>query len=134
MNRDDFGVPASPSGFQPSASAANASSRSGIPNAALLTEKDRLDRVNLEQCFTNDPVERLVGEALTEAGFEWRHEGHPSRRDDPVTLDFEIVGGPHVEVKRFHTPRSATQLAQVENVILIQGIEAARWFAELLRR
>ena len=97
-----------------------------------LREKDRLDRVSLEQCFTNDPVERIVAEALTAAGYEWRHEGHPARRGDPVTLDFEIVGGPHVEVKRFHTPRVGAQLAQAENVILIQGIEAARWFAEML--
>ena len=99
-----------------------------------LAEKDRLDRVSLEQCFTTDPVERLVADALTAAGFEWRHEGHPARRNDPVTLDFEVVGGPHVEVKRFHTPRCEAQLAQAENVILIQGIEAARWFAEMLRR
>lgn len=82
--------------------------------------------------FTNDPVEKMIGDSLTAAGFEWQHEGHPDRRDDPVTLDFKIVGGPHVEVKRFHTPRCERQLAQVENVILVQGIEAARWFSELL--
>jgi hypothetical protein len=99
----------------------------------LLAEKGRLDRVSLEQSFTNDPVERLVGAALTEAGFEWRHEGHPQRRGDPITLDFQIIGGPHVEVKRFHTPRVGAQLAQAENVILIQGIDAARWFAAALR-
>jgi hypothetical protein len=104
-----------------------------VPNAAaMLAEKDKLDRVSLEQCFTTDPVERIVGDALTAAGFEWRHEGHPERRCDPVRLDFQIDGGPYVEVKRFHAPRCEAQLAQTGDVILIQGIEAARWFASAI--
>lgn len=77
----------------------------------------------------SDPVEQLVADGLTAAGVEWRTKDDPARRRDPVTLDFEIVGGPHIEVKRFASPRSAGQLAQAENVILIQGIDAARWFA-----
>lgn len=109
----------------------SASPEPGV-SALLLAEKDRLDRVSLEQCFTNDPVERMIGESLTAAGFKWKHEGHPDRRNDPITLDFEIADGPYIEVKRFHTPRCETQLNQVENVILVQGIGAARWFADLI--
>lgn len=98
----------------------------------LLAEKDALDRISLEQSFTTDPVERLIGDALTAAGFEWKHECHPSRNRDPVRLDFAVEGGPYIEVKRFHAERCGKQLAQAPEVILIQGMAAARWFANAL--
>jgi hypothetical protein len=46
----DTGVPASPSGCQPTASAADASSQSGIPNAADLDPWDSRDYL-LEECW-----------------------------------------------------------------------------------
>ena len=95
-------------------------------------EKDRADCIQLVQDFTNDPVERIVGEALDAAGYAPKHESHPDRAGDGPTLDFKLADGIYVEVKRMHTPRVERQLAQASDVILIQGIEAARWFAQAI--
>lgn len=97
-----------------------------------LREKDRSDCIQLTQDFTTDPVERIVGGALEAAGYAPKHEGHPDRVGDGPTLDFELANGIYIEVKRMHTPRVERQLAQTSDVILIQGMEAARWFAQAI--
>lgn len=37
-----------------------------------------------------------------------------------------------IEVKRYHSPRITEQMSRTENVVAIQGWEAARVFAELI--
>jgi len=71
----------------------------------------------------NDPIEKIVADALDAAGVKYRH-------DDP--LDFEC-GGFSIEVKQFHSERAIRQLAGREDVILIQGRAAAEAFARLVR-
>lgn len=80
---------------------------------------------------TTDPMERIVADALDAAGISYATDlggGNPSG------LDFRLAGGVEIEVKRFHSPRIAEQMSRAENVIAIQGIEAARFFAALLHR
>jgi len=75
----------------------------------------------------SDPMERLIAEALAEAGFLFT-----APRD--TNLDFRLTAsGVEIEVKRFHSPRIADQMARAPNVIAIQGEGAVRWFAALLR-
>ena len=69
-----------------------------------------------------DPIELIVANALTQAGVSYRY-------DDP--LDFECQGFA-IEVKQFATPRTASQIGNRTDVILIQGREAANAFARLI--
>jgi len=39
-----------------------------------------------------------------------------------------------IEVKRFHTPRVAEQMARADNVIVAQGEAAVRYLAELIEK
>lgn len=71
-------------------------------------------------------MEAIVADALDRAGIAYVCD------DNGSGLDFLIVDGPHIEVKRYHSARIAEQMSRVENVIAIQGIEAARWFAARL--
>ena len=97
-----------------------------------LHEKDRADCVQLTQDFTTDPVERIIGSALSAAGYAPKHEGHPDRSGDGPTLDFELPDQIYIEVKRMHSPRIERQMAQATDVIAIQGMRAAEWFANAI--
>ena len=80
-----------------------------------------------------DPLETLVAAALRRAGIAFTTEAQrpPAAR----TLDFHLPdSGVFIEVKRFHTPRIADQMASQENVICVQGADAVKWFAELVER
>jgi hypothetical protein len=79
--------------------------------------------IRLSDIKGGDPVERVVADALTEAGIDWDIPDHP------ITLDFKVKDGPYIECKRFHAPRVVNQMAQAEDVIVIQGMAAAKWFA-----
>jgi hypothetical protein len=76
-----------------------------------------------------DPIERMVYDALTAAQIEFvqgdsTHEG----------LDFFLPNiGVHIEVKQFHSPRIAEQMARADEVIVIQGRWAAEVFCGLIR-
>jgi hypothetical protein len=77
-----------------------------------------------------DPLERMLAEALTAAGIRFVTDaggGNPSRLDFRLP-DHDI----EIEVKRFHSPRIADQMARAENVIALQGEATVRWFCELL--
>lgn len=75
-----------------------------------------------------DPMERMVAEAFEAAGIGYRTNA-------TCGLDFAIDGEPvFIEVKQFHTPRIAEQMARVDNVVAIQGRQAMLWFASLVRR
>lgn len=76
-----------------------------------------------------DPVEKIVADALDGAGVAYM------RGYDRHALDFELVGiGVYIECKRFHSDRIAEQMSRHENVIAIQGVHAARVFAEMINR
>lgn len=80
---------------------------------------------------THDPMERIIEEALIEAGIPYLtdHGGQNSTR-----LDFELPEHDlSIEVKRFHSPRAETQIARAENVILAQGEAAVRALAAMIR-
>lgn len=84
----------------------------------------------------NDPIERMIAEALEESGIEFK--SNPENN-----LDFELPRHPlfsespitpvYIECKQFHSNRIAEQCSRAENVIVIQGAEAAKLFASLLR-
>ena len=77
-----------------------------------------------------DPIEKIIATALTNAGLEYK-----SDFGGGAVLDFYIPQWDvHIEVKQFHSPRIAKQMARAENVIAIQGRNAAEWFATLLNR
>lgn len=74
------------------------------------------------------PLEAMVRGALDRAGIVYLNENQNSAH-----LDFYLpVHKVHIEIKSAHTPRSNQQLARAANVILVQGDEAARFFAALV--
>jgi hypothetical protein len=103
-----------------------------------MIESDRRRSIQVDQSFTHDVLEEMIGNALTEAGIGWVHENHPDRAhekriDGQRTLDFKLANGLYIEVKHLYSERSVQQMASAPNVILIQGLEAAKWFCEMLR-
>lgn len=77
----------------------------------------------------DDPVEKIVANALNARGIRFVNG------DDPrsVGLDFYLPDlRLHIEVKQFHTYRTAEQMSRVQDVIVIQGKHAARMFAEMI--
>ena len=80
----------------------------------------------------SDPVEEIVEIALNDAGIGYVRA---ERMRDMPNLDFYLPDhGIYIECKRFSTPRTAEQIEDVNNVILLQGLEAAYFFAALLDR
>ncbi len=69
-----------------------------------------------------DPVERIVRQTLERLDIAYT-------RDNP--LDFECAGFA-IECKQFATPRTAGQIGDRTDVILIHGLQAARAFAALM--
>ena len=79
--------------------------------------------------FINDPVERIIANALTNARMVFQHEREPER------LDFYIpVHNVFIECARQYTPRKIEQASRAENVIIVQGLEAAKFLAMLIER
>ena len=73
-----------------------------------------------------DPIEKIVADALEAADLVFG--------ESPVGLDFYLPDYKlHIEVKQFHSDRIAEQMSRAENVIAIQGREAAEWFANLVQ-
>lgn len=72
-------------------------------------------------------MERLIAEALCEAGVSFVH-------DDPVShLDFYLPDlNIYIEVKQMHSMRIADQMARVDNVIVAQGRKAVEALAGLI--
>lgn len=75
-----------------------------------------------------DPVEKIIAEALTAKGIQFIHDGHgeiTEKNLDFYLPDYDV----YIECKQFHTDRSSEQLKRHPNVILIQGMEAAKFFS-----
>ena len=81
--------------------------------------------------MTTDPMEQLIEEALIDAGirYETGHGGSTSHH-----LDFDLPDhGVAIEVKQFHSPRIAEQMARAHNVIVAQGRPAVMFLADAIR-
>jgi len=77
----------------------------------------------------NDPVEQVVADALSLNGIEFTHESENKAQG----LDFYIPSlGLLIECKRFHTDRIDDQVKNLTNVIVVQGMDAAHAFYQLL--
>jgi hypothetical protein len=75
----------------------------------------------------SDPVERIIADALEARGIAYRHEQNG--------LDFYLPEHDlYIEVKRMHSPRIAEQMSRAPNVIAVQGMDAATWLADLIRK
>ena len=81
--------------------------------------------------MTSDPMERMVERALIDAGIAYvtDRDGRNESRLDFRLIDYDV----EIEVKRFHSPRIADQMARADNVIAIQGEPAIRFFCDVLR-
>ena len=76
-----------------------------------------------------DPMEKIVRDALAWSPLIFVEEPHP----DAKGLDFYLPTlDIHIEVKQFHTDRIAEQMSRAPNVIAIQGLPAAKFFAQML--
>lgn len=78
--------------------------------------------------MTIDPVEKLVEDGLRAAGIEFV-------RDHESDLDFYLPAlDVHIECKQFPTDRVVGQLRKERDVLLVQGVHAARVFAEMISK
>lgn len=76
-----------------------------------------------------DPVELEVAMGLDEAGIRYNHDTQGNTNGlDFYLMDYDV----YIECKAFHTERSNEQLKRAPNIILIQGIGAARLFRKLV--
>ena len=77
-----------------------------------------------------DPMEQIIASALDDAGFSFATgEGGGNASG----LDFRLESGIEIEVKRFHSPRIAAQMARADNVIAVHGEQAVRFLANAIR-
>ena len=71
-----------------------------------------------------DPVELVIATALNAKGIKYQHEAANG-------LDFYLPDADvYIECKRFHSDRIGEQMKRAENVIVIQGMTAAQFFAK----
>jgi hypothetical protein len=78
-----------------------------------------------------DPMEEIVHQALHDAKVPFV----AGDSNNAARLDFYLpVQNLYIEVKQFHSPRIAEQMARSENVIVLQGRPAVEWFAEMINR
>lgn len=74
----------------------------------------------------NTTTEQIIEDALTRAGIEFQR--HNAKELDFFLPTLDI----YIEVKDMHSPRIAAQMERAKNVIAIQGIAAAVWFANIM--
>lgn len=73
----------------------------------------------------NDPVEAVIFDGLISAGIEFT-------MPDPPDFYIPIINL-SIECKQFYTPRTDRYLMCHPNTVVIQGMEAAMSFSELLK-
>ena len=77
-----------------------------------------------------DPVEKVIADGLTELGIEFEdNKDIENSSIDFYLPDFDLW----IEVCQFYTPRKIKQLSCLDDVILIQGLPAAKAFIKLLQ-
>lgn len=78
----------------------------------------------------SDELEKEVAETLLKVGVKFNHASNtPNQRLDFYLLDYDIF----IEVKKFHSERSNSQLSSQDNIILIQGRKSVELFCTLLK-
>lgn len=75
-----------------------------------------------------DPMENIIASALDRAGIRYFTENKNHAKLDFYLPDHDL----YIEAKQFHSERTSRQTAQIPNVIVIQGVKAAEWFAATL--
>lgn len=81
-----------------------------------------------DELNTTDPIERVVADALKEAGVSYYA---PAGND----IRFFLAGcDTYIECKAYHSDRIVDQMKRAPNMIAIQGMGAALTFAHLIRR
>lgn len=77
----------------------------------------------------SDPVETVIALALNEAGIGYQ-------TDAPIngsSLDFYLYNsGVYIECKRMFTKRILRQMQSCDEIIVIQGLDAAKMFASMI--
>lgn len=74
-------------------------------------------------------LEKLIRDALADAGLRFVCEGHGETR----ALDFYLPDDDlYIEVKQFHSERIAGQMARADNVIAVQGAKTVDFFVRCL--
>lgn len=85
----------------------------------------------LQKRYTyNDELETELAETLESTGIKFDHElsGSTGRKLDFYLPAYDV----YIEVKKFYSDRSEVQLQSQENVILLQGRKAVKFFCNLL--
>lgn len=78
-----------------------------------------------------DLIKAEIFDGLVTAGIVFTQEGEPGHPDH--RLDFDLPDhGIAIECKFDHTPRIADQLSRQRNIIVIQGLESAIFFSNML--
>lgn len=78
-----------------------------------------------------DPMEIAIRDALQSADIRFVTDDDGQ---NPKSLDFYLPDlDVHIEVKQFHTPRVAEQMARADNVIVAQGSKAVSLLADWIR-
>lgn len=72
----------------------------------------------------SDELEKQIGDTLVKCGINFNR----NQRLDFYLPDFDI----YIEVKKYHSERSNSQLASQDNIILIQGKKAIDFFCKRL--
>jgi hypothetical protein len=76
----------------------------------------------------HDRVEATIELGLEAAGIRYRRADDNPRHLDFYLPDLDI----YIEVKRFHTPRTAEQMERVPDIIVVQGLKAAVAFVKMI--
>jgi hypothetical protein len=84
------------------------------------------------------PMEKHFAELLTAAGVDFIRPENLSPDEDETTLDYYLPAFDlYVELKAYHSPRIATQLARVPrraNALVLMGPHSVAAFARLVER
>lgn len=73
----------------------------------------------------SDELEELIGDTLTSCDIRFER----SQRLDFFLPDHDV----YLEVKKYHSDRSSSQLSSQDNVILIQGAKSVKFICHILK-
>jgi hypothetical protein len=86
-------------------------------------------KMRKSKTMTKDPMERQMVELLNQAGIRFLCDDHRSGLDFYLP-DLDV----YIEVKQFHSPRIANQMARRDNVIAVQGKKSFELFKAFLAK
>jgi hypothetical protein len=84
----------------------------------------------MNKIHSNDPLEVILANALQENGIDFIHESEGKYRLDFYLPKLDVF----VEVKRFHSDRTGTQMSLHDNIILLQGEKSVKFFVDLITK